>query len=202
MKDSELKVVIELMKNSHRSDRELARVIGVSQPTLSRIRKKLEEQGMIKEYTIIPDYSQLGFEIMSITFTKMKGPLSKEILDDMKKGARNTMSEHPTALILGNIGMGCNADYVAITFHRDYGEYTEFMRLVKEFPSLNIDETQSFIINLLEKNQFQSLSFSHVARYLEKPKESSYTDRKRRNVALKARAWKARPGSIALKKGI
>jgi len=172
MKDSELKVVIELMKNSHRSDRELARAIGVSQPTLSRTRKRLEEQGMIKEYTIIPDYSQLGFEIMSITFTKMKGPLSKEILDDMKKGARNNMNEHPSALILGNIGMGYDADYVAIAFHRDYGEYTEFMRDIREFPSVNIDETKSFIINLLEKNQFQPLSFSQVARTLEKAKES------------------------------
>ena len=170
MKDVELKVIIELLKNSHRSDRELARAIGVSQPTLSRTRVKLEKQGMIKEYTIIPDYSQLGLTLMSITFTKMKGPLSKETLDDMKKVARNVMSERPTALIFGNLGMGCNADYVAITFHKDYGEYTEFMRLIKEFPILNIDETKSFIINLLEKEQFQPLSFSLLAGYLTKAK--------------------------------
>ena len=173
MKDTELKVVIGLIKNSHRSDRELARAIGVSQPTLSRIRKKLEKQGMIKEYTIIPDYSQLGFEIMSITFTKMKGTLSEEIFDDLKKRSRNMMSEHPSALILGNTGMGCNADYVAIAFHKDYSEYTEFMRDIKEFPSVNIDETQSFTINLFDKNQLQPLSFSQLARYLAKAKESS-----------------------------
>jgi len=95
MKDIELKVLIELIKNSHRSDRELARAVGVSQPTLSRTRKKLEKQGMIKEYTIIPDYPRLGLALMSITFTKMKGRLTKETLDDMKKGARNTMSERP-----------------------------------------------------------------------------------------------------------
>jgi DNA-binding Lrp family transcriptional regulator len=142
VKDSELKVIIELLKNSHRSDREVARAIGVSQPTLSRTREKLEKQGMIKEYTIIPDWSQLGFTLMSITFTKMKGTLSKEILDDLKKQARNTMSEHPSALILGNTGMGCNADYVAIAFHRDYSEYSEFMRDIKEFSSVNIDETK------------------------------------------------------------
>lgn len=170
MKDSELKVIIELLKNSHRSDRELARAIGVSQPTLSRIREKLEKQGMIKEYTIIPNYSQLGFTLLSMTFTKMKGPLSKEILDDMKKRARNTMSEHPSALILGNTGMGCNADYVAIAFHKDYSEYTEFMRDIKEFPNVNIDETKSFIIDLSEKDQFQPLSFSHLAGYLAKAK--------------------------------
>jgi DNA-binding Lrp family transcriptional regulator len=187
MKDLELRVIIELMKDCHRSDRELARAVGVSQPTISRTRKKLEKQGMIKEYTIIPDYAQLGFALMSITFTKMKGPLSKEILDDLKKRARNTMSEHPSALILGNTGMGCNADYVAVAFHRDYGEYSEFMRDIRGFPNVNIDETRSFIIDLSEKDQMQPLSFSHLAGYLAKAKEGSQTERKRRNVALKAR---------------
>ena len=170
MKDIELKVVIELIKNSHRSDRELAKAARVSQPTISRTREKLEKQGMIKEYTIIPDYSQLGFTLLSITFTKMRGPFSKEILDDMKKRARDTMSEHPSALILGNTGMGCNADYVTIAFHRNYSEYTEFMRDIKEYPNVNINETKSFIIDLLEKDQFQPLSFSHLARYLAKVK--------------------------------
>jgi DNA-binding Lrp family transcriptional regulator len=173
MKDSELKVVIELIKNSHRSDRELARAIGVSQPTLSRIRERLEKQGMIKEYTIIPDYLQLGFTLLSITFTKMNGPLSNEILDDLKKRAGETMSEHPSALILGNTGMGCNADYVAIAFHRDYSEYSEFMKDIKEYPNVDIDETKSFIVNLSDKDQFQPLSFYHLAGYLAKARKSS-----------------------------
>jgi len=180
MKDVELRVVIELMKDSRRSDRELARAVGMSQPTVSRTREKLEKQGIIKEYTIIADYSQLGFELMSMTFTKMKGPLSEEILDDMKKRARNTVSEHPSALILGNTGMGCNADYVTIAFHRDYGEYSEFMRDIREFPNVNIDETRSFIINLGEKDQMQPLSFSHLAGYLAKAIKGSQTVRKRR----------------------
>ena len=170
MKDSELKVVIELIKNSHRSDRELARAIGVSQPTLSRIREKLEKQGVIREYTIIPNYPQLGFELLSITFTRMKGPLSKEVLQDYAKRARSTMNEHPSALILGSTGLGCNADYVAIAFHRNYTEYTKFMKDIREFPNVNIDETKSFIIDLSDKNQFQPLSFTHLAGYLAKAK--------------------------------
>jgi DNA-binding Lrp family transcriptional regulator len=178
MKDTELKLVIELLKNSHRSDRELARAIGTSQPTLSRTREKLEKQGMIKEYTIIPDYPQLGFTLMSITFTKMKGSFSKGILDDLKKRVRNTISEHPSALILGNTGMGCNADYVTIAFHRDYSEYSKFMTDIKEFPGVNIDETKSFIVDLDEKDQAQPLSFHHLAGYLAKTKENSHTERK------------------------
>ncbi|OGD49244.1 hypothetical protein A3K79_03225 [Candidatus Bathyarchaeota archaeon RBG_13_46_16b] len=188
MKDVELELIIALIKNSHRSDRELAKAIGVSQPTVSRTREKLEKQGMIKEYTIIPDYLQLGFKLLSVTFTKMKGPFSKEILDDMKKRARNTMSEHPSALILGNTGMGCNADYMTIAFHRDYDEYSEFMKDIREYPNVNVDETKSFLVDLSEKDQMQPLSFSHLAGYLEKTKESSQPERKRRNVAVKARA--------------
>jgi DNA-binding Lrp family transcriptional regulator len=176
MKDIELRLVIELLKNSHRSDRELAKAIGISQPTVSRTKERLEKQGMIKEYTIIPDYVQLGFSLMSITFTKMKGSLSEETIEDLKKGARKSLSEHPTAFILGNLGMGLNADYVAIAFHRDYNEYSEFMKTIREFPSVNIDETRSFIINLLDKNQFQPLSFSLMARYLAKAKESLHTE--------------------------
>jgi DNA-binding Lrp family transcriptional regulator len=176
MKDVELKLVIELLKNSHRSDRELAKAIRVSQPTLSRTRVKLEKQGMIKEYTIIPDFLELGFTLLSMTFTKMSEGLSKDTSDDLMKRARNVMSEHPSALILGNTGMGCNADYVAIAFHRDYSEYIEYMKDIRGFPNVNTDETRSFLIDLLNKNQFQPLSFHHLAGYLAKAKKTSQTE--------------------------
>jgi len=59
MKNVEWKLISELMKDSRRSDRELAQAIGVSQPTVSRTIKKLEKEGYIKEYTIIPDFHKL-----------------------------------------------------------------------------------------------------------------------------------------------
>jgi DNA-binding Lrp family transcriptional regulator len=48
------------MKNSRKSDRQLARAIGTSQPTVTRIRSRLEKEGYIKEYTMIPDFGKLG----------------------------------------------------------------------------------------------------------------------------------------------
>ncbi|MFZ0965605.1 MAG: Lrp/AsnC family transcriptional regulator, partial [Candidatus Bathyarchaeia archaeon] len=60
MKKVELNLISELMKNSRQSDRNLAKVIGVSQPTVTRIRNKLEKEGYIREYTMIPDFSKLG----------------------------------------------------------------------------------------------------------------------------------------------
>ncbi len=44
MKDVEFRLVSELMKNSRRSDRELARVLGISQPTVSRMLRKLKKE--------------------------------------------------------------------------------------------------------------------------------------------------------------
>ena len=61
MNDTELKVIIELLKNSRRSDRELSKAIGVSQPTVSRTIDKLKKQGYIKEFTIIPDFKKTWF---------------------------------------------------------------------------------------------------------------------------------------------
>jgi len=48
IKDVELRLISELMKNSRRSDRELAKAISVSQPTVSRMIKKLESEGTLK----------------------------------------------------------------------------------------------------------------------------------------------------------
>ena len=63
--------MIELLKNSKESDRKLARKLGVSQPTITRTRNKLEREGFIRSYTIFPNWRKLGFEILALTFVKM-----------------------------------------------------------------------------------------------------------------------------------
>ena len=68
MKELERRLIAELIRNSRRSDRELAKAVGCSQPTVSRMIKRLEKEGYIKEYTMIPDFHRLGYEIMALTF--------------------------------------------------------------------------------------------------------------------------------------
>jgi len=70
----------ELLKNSKRSDRELAKILGVSQPTVTRARNRLEQNGTIQDYTIIPNFKEMGFEILAINFAKMRpGLLSIDV---------------------------------------------------------------------------------------------------------------------------
>ncbi|MBE0519957.1 winged helix-turn-helix transcriptional regulator, partial [Candidatus Bathyarchaeota archaeon] len=61
-------LLYELMKNSKRSDRELAKVVKVSQPTITRMRKNLEKSEYVREYTIVPAVEKLGFELTALTF--------------------------------------------------------------------------------------------------------------------------------------
>jgi DNA-binding Lrp family transcriptional regulator len=40
--------------------------------------QKLEKQGIIKDYTMIPDFVQLGFGLLTMTFFKYRVKLSSE----------------------------------------------------------------------------------------------------------------------------
>jgi len=83
------------------------------------------------------------------------------------------LSERPSAVIFATNGLGCNADHAVIAFHRNYAEYCEFMNLIRQRQIVAVDEVKSFIGNLFDKNQFPSLSFSELAEYLAKTKESA-----------------------------
>jgi len=168
MKDLELRVIIELLKNSRRSDREIAKAIGVSQPTLSRTMKKLVGQGYIKEFTIVPDFSKLGFQVMSIILSNVKEKVIAKDIEESRTKIRREEKENPNALLFGYSGIGPKSDRASILLSKDYSEYLAFTRRAKQHPLVDVESLQSFIIDLADKSHYQPLTFSNVARYLEK----------------------------------
>ena len=167
MKDIELRVIVELMKNSRRSDRELAKIIGVSQPTVSRTIKRLEKEGSIKEYTLVPDLTKLGFEIMSLSLIKLKEPVSEEELKEIRKQFRQTVLKEPISTIVAMSGMGCNADRVIIAFHENYSAYTQFIDKIRQHPLIVVEQISSFLIDLKDRSQYLPLTLSGLADYIE-----------------------------------
>ena len=88
-KQKMIDLLYELMKNSRRSDRQLAKAVGVSQPTITRMRKTLEKKGYIHGYTLVPALDKIGFEIMAFNF------LSADITEDFVKKIREwTVKSH------------------------------------------------------------------------------------------------------------
>ena len=63
-------------------------------------------------------------------------------------------------------GIGLGADYMTIAFHKTYSEYAQYMKYLREFPHVKVDETKSFVISLSEKNHFRYLTLSVFADYL------------------------------------
>jgi len=174
LKETELKLLCELLKGSRRSDRELAKRLGISQPTVTRVRSKLEKEGIIKEYTMIPDFQRLGFQLMSVTFLKFKKPLSDEGLESVRTTSRKLTENYPSATILALSGMGIDSDRVIVTFHKDYSEYADFVRNSRtQRAQTVVDETRSFLVNLNDRTNFLPLTFSLLADYLQKSNEKS-----------------------------
>jgi len=167
MKDVELKLISELMKKSRRSDRELSKTLGISQPTVSRVIKRLKEEGVIKEETIIADFSKLGIELIAVTFgvwspEKIKTIPERERIEKAKK----FISEHPN-VIFASSGRGLGKERMIITVHKDYADYNEFMKHARtEWAGLV--ELESFIISLKSDVAPFPFSLKSLGTYVEK----------------------------------
>ena len=69
------KILVELLKNSNRSNREIAKAIGVSAATVINHIQRLESAGVITEYTVMLDFERLGYDltvIMEVTVSRGK----------------------------------------------------------------------------------------------------------------------------------
>lgn len=160
MKDVELKLVSELMKNSRRSDRDLAKAIGVSQSTVSRLLRKLEKKGIIKEYTMIPNFRKLGLDLLALTFVKIQGSKKTE------KTIENVKENLPEAIMFER-GLGLGYDGVIVSFHEDYSSYIRFRKRIGEHCPLDISGTEAFLISLDTESQYgPPLTFATLAQSL------------------------------------
>jgi DNA-binding Lrp family transcriptional regulator len=167
LKDIELKLISELMKNSRRSDRELAKVLGVSQPTVSRTLERLVKRGMIREYTVIPDFQKLGYQLASITLVKMKSGLSPEDLEHARQiSLKNMQEKAPLEIVLFERGMGDGYNGVLVSLHHSYTEYSKLKERMRSYPFLDHGATTSFLIDLNDDVHYRYLTFSTLAKHV------------------------------------
>ncbi|MDH5495765.1 MAG: winged helix-turn-helix transcriptional regulator [Candidatus Bathyarchaeota archaeon] len=166
MKEREWKLISELMKDSRRSDRELARAIGISQPTVSRMVKKLEKEKYIKEYTMIPYFHKLGYEILAITLFKYKQSFNAEKIEKARKILNESFKKGPFEIIMAERGMGLGHNALMISIHKDYTSFIELKNWAKQFTYLGLVETESFLINLADKVHYRPLTFATLAKHI------------------------------------
>jgi len=148
----------ELLKDSKRSDRDLAKILKVSQPTITRARHKLERNGMIQDYTIIPDFRKMGFEILALTFVKMRPDiLTPEKMEEAIKFA----AKFPNA-IFASTGEGLGTTGVIISFHKDYTDYHRKVNLLRVNWKEFVEDIQTFVVSLEEGEEFKRFSLTYL----------------------------------------
>ena len=147
LKPIDYKLLFELMKDSHRSDRQLAKALGVSQPTVTRRRAILEEN-YIEGYTIIPKFGKIGFEIAAFTLlkSKLKQKTGKE-RDEALKKLNEWYMKQPNVLVVQD-GRGMGWDAICVSVHKDFSDFAEFMRAQESELSDWIVESQTFNADL------------------------------------------------------
>jgi DNA-binding Lrp family transcriptional regulator len=154
-------ILFQLIKNSRQSDRQIAKTIKVSQPTVTRRRTILEKNGLV-EYTSIPDVKKLGFEILAFIFGKwnfQKYPDTR--VDDVRK----FIAGHPNIIFIST-GTGQNYDRIGISIHKNYSDYSKTIQDFQEGWGKYFENFCSFIVSLQSDNILRNLTFKHLAEYM------------------------------------
>jgi DNA-binding Lrp family transcriptional regulator len=150
------------MKNSKRSDRELAKVLGVSQPTVTRRRASIEKE-LIESYTAIPKWSKLGYNILAITFIKIKTEIAtKEKYAESRKRGSNWLMSQPNILMGGGCrGMGVNSFMISI--HKTYADFDDFLNNYRLELGDTAEDVHSVIVNLAGRDLLKPFNVKYLA---------------------------------------
>ena len=143
----------ELVRNSKRSDRDIAKKLQVSQPTLTRMRKRLEKEGYILDYTAIPNMTKLGFEIVAFTFMNIDrfDPKTGQLDAALGEIGHKWVSHNPR-ILLGAGGEGLEGkNCMMVSVHRDFTDFTDFISDFRGRWTANIKDIDTFLVSLKGK---------------------------------------------------
>lgn len=140
------KILAELLTNSNRSNREIAKTIGVSAATVINHIQRLESAGVITEYTVMLDFERLGFEltiIMEVTVS------SGKLLETQEEIAK-------LPYVCGVYDVTGEIDSIVIAKFRNRRELSEFPKdlLGMEF----VERTNTHVVLNTVKEDFRMLN--------------------------------------------
>jgi len=135
------KLLYELIKNSRRSDRDLAKVLGFSQPTVTRTRRKLEDDKYVLQYTALPDFTKLGFELVAFTFVQWLPEEKEKAMSPYK------WLEKDPRVVFAAEGNGLGKNSIIVTMHKNYTDYSGFITELRQKSKI-VSTMNSFIAAL------------------------------------------------------
>ncbi len=161
-----IKLLCELIKNSKRSDRDLAKMLSTSQPTVTRLRKVLEKEAIL-QYTLIPNLPYLGFDILAFTFMR-----SKELVHPLVEKGKKWAKEKPN-VVFACTGQGIDSDAVIVSIHKDYADFVKFYQDFRTDWGKHLHDFKNFFISLKGSFMMKEFSLNHLAECVEEEMKKS-----------------------------
>jgi len=156
MKQEKLvKLLFELIKNSKRSDRDLTKILDISQPTVTRLRKVLEKEGIV-QYTVIPNLSYLGFDLVALVFSR-----SKELVHPLWEEGRKWAEQQPNVVFVST-GQGIDSDALMISVHSNYVDFVKFYHIFRRDWGKYLEDFKIFLISLSGSAILKHFTFNHL----------------------------------------
>ncbi|MCW3979164.1 MAG: Lrp/AsnC family transcriptional regulator [Candidatus Bathyarchaeota archaeon] len=144
--DIDRKLLGELLKDSKRSYRELARAIGVSAATVINHVQRLESAGVIKDYSVRLDHERLGYELTVITeITVSKGKLL-ETEEEIAKISNACAVYDVTGL----------TDAMVVAKFKSRSDLSEFTKKLLAMPY--VERTNTHVVLTTMKEDFRMLN--------------------------------------------
>lgn len=156
-KEDRVKLLFELVKNARRSDRELAKALKISQPTVTRKRAMLEKEGFVREYTIIPNLAKVDYEFVAMTFLAFT-----ESKPELVERAREWTKKQP-CIVFAADGEGLGMNSIMVSVHKSYASFSKLITKLRQDWQPNLKDMQSFITSLTRPELFiKEFSFKHL----------------------------------------
>jgi len=165
MKQEKLvKLLFELIKNSKRSDRDLAKILDISQPTVTRLRKVLEKEA-IAQYTVIPNLSYMGFDIIALTLFR-----SKELVHPLMENGEKWAKQQPNVVFVST-GQGIDSDGLVVSVHKNYADFVKYYQLFRRDWGKYLEDFKIFLISEKGSIIMKPFSFNYLTEAYAKESE-------------------------------
>ena len=140
--EKDLIILSHLIDNSRLSYREIARKTGLSSPTVIKRIQRLEEEGIIKRYTVEVDYSKLGYNLPVIIDVRV----ARGKLFEVEK----QIASHPNVLAVYDITGEFDVSVIALFRGRE-----DLDAFVKELQRIKyVERTYTkIILNIIKEDR-------------------------------------------------
>lgn len=143
--DIDRKVLKELLRDSKRSYRDLAKSMGVSAATVINHVQRLESSGVLKDYSVRLDHERLGYELTVITeILVSKGKLLE---------TEEAISKIPNVCAVYDVTG--NTDAMVIAKFKTRANLSDFTKMLLSMP--NVERTNTHVVLTTVKEDFRLL---------------------------------------------